>query len=74
MLFSSLPDPGNPVSGLVSRGGTWMARKRHSDEDLLKLPREIELKLPEDNDVLSDCRRVGISDTGHFKWRKRLAV
>lgn len=51
-----------------------MARKRHSDEDLLKLPREIELKLPEDNDVLSDRRRVGISDTGHFKWRKRLAV
>ena len=33
-----------------------MARKRHSDEDILKLLREIEVKLAEGNDVQSACR------------------
>ena len=39
-----------------------MARKRHSDEDILKLLREIELKLSAGTDVASACRGVGISD------------
>ena len=37
-----------------------MARKRHSDDDILKLLREIELKLSAGEDVASACRGVGI--------------
>ena len=48
-----------------------MARKRHSDEDVLKLLREIELKLPAGDDVASACRSVGISDATYYNWRKR---
>ena len=33
-----------------------MARKGHSDEDVLKLLREIELKLTAGGDVASACR------------------
>ena len=39
-----------------------MARKRHSDEDMLKLLREIEVKLSNGSDVQSACRGTGISD------------
>jgi len=48
-----------------------MARKRHSDEDVLKLLREIELKLTAGSDVASACRSVGISDATYYNWRKR---
>ncbi|WP_298976936.1 transposase [uncultured Roseobacter sp.] len=48
-----------------------MARKRHSDEDVLKLLREIELKLTAGVDVASACRSVGISDATYYNWRKR---
>ena len=48
-----------------------MARKRHSDEDILKLLREIELKLAIGSDVASACRGVGISDATYYNWRKR---
>jgi len=48
-----------------------MARKRHSDEDILKLLREIELKLTAGNDVASACRSVGISDATYYNWRRR---
>lgn len=48
-----------------------MARKRHSDEDVLKLLREIELKLTAGADVASACRSVGISDATYYNWRKR---
>ena len=48
-----------------------MARKRHSDEDILKLLREIELKLTAGDDVASACRSVGISDATYYNWRKR---
>jgi len=46
-------------------------RKRHSDEDILKLLREIELNLASGNDVVSACRSVGISDATYYNWRKR---
>ncbi len=36
-----------------------MARKRHSDEDILKLLREIELKLTAGDDVATARRSVG---------------
>jgi len=48
-----------------------MARKRYSDEDVLKLLREIELKLSGGSDVSSACRSVGISDATYYNWRKR---
>ena len=48
-----------------------MARKRHSDEDILKLLREIEVKLSNGSDVQSACRGAGISDATYYNWRKR---
>ena len=48
-----------------------MARKRHSDEDVLKLLREIEVKLAAGDDVGSACRSAGISDATYYNWRKR---
>jgi putative transposase len=48
-----------------------MARKRHSDEDILKLLREIELALASGHDVTTACRSVGISDATYYNWRKR---
>ena len=48
-----------------------MARKRHSDEDILKLLREIEVKLSNGSDVQSACRGVGISDATYDNLRKR---
>ena len=48
-----------------------MGRKRHSDEDILKLLRVIEVKLSAGSDVASACRSVGISDATYYKWRKR---
>ena len=48
-----------------------MAWKRHSDEDVLKLLREIEVKLANGSDVQSACRGVGISDATYYNLRKR---
>jgi putative transposase len=48
-----------------------MARKRYSDEDILKLLREIELALASGHDVATACRSVGISDATYYNWRKR---
>ncbi len=48
-----------------------MARKRHSDEDIWNLLREIELKLSACSDVASAYRGVGISEATYYNWRKR---
>ena len=48
-----------------------MARKRHSEEDILRLLREIELSLASGSDVASACRSAGVSDATYYKWRKR---
>ena len=48
-----------------------MARKRYSDEDILKLLREIELNLASGSDVPTACRSVGISDGTYYNWRRR---
>ena len=48
-----------------------MARKRYSDEDILKLLREIEIDLSSGSDISSACRTVGISDATYYNWRKR---
>jgi hypothetical protein len=48
-----------------------MARKRHSDEDILKLLLKIELKLANGSDVASACHGGGISDATYYNRRKR---
>lgn len=48
-----------------------MARKRYTDEDILKLLREIELNVASASDVLTACRAVGISVSTSYNWRKR---
>jgi len=48
-----------------------MARKRHSDEDILKLLREIELHLASGKDVATACRAAGVSDATYYNWRKK---
>lgn len=48
-----------------------MARKRYSDEDCLKLLREIELQLAAGSDVGTACRSAGISDATYYTWRKK---
>ena len=39
-----------------------MTRKRHSDKDVSKLLREIELGLPGGSGIVTACHSVGISD------------
>lgn len=48
-----------------------IARKRHSDGDILKLLREIEVKLSSGSDVQSACLGVGISGAMFYNWLKR---
>ena len=48
-----------------------MARKRHSDEDILKLLREIEVHIHGGMDVVSACRQAGVSDKTYYSWRKK---
>jgi putative transposase len=48
-----------------------MARKRYSDEDILKLLREIEVRLASGSDVATACRAAGISDATYYTWRKK---
>jgi transposase-like protein len=48
-----------------------MARKRHSDEDILKLLREIEVHLASGSDVATACRAAGVSDATYYTWRKK---
>lgn len=50
-----------------------MARKRYSGEAVLKLLREIELKLADGDDVRTACRSVGVSDATYSIWRRRFA-
>ena len=48
-----------------------MARKRYSDEDALKILREIDVHLHDGLDVVSACRKAGISDKTYYYWRKK---
>ncbi|MDA8875764.1 transposase [Planktomarina temperata] len=48
-----------------------MARKRYSDEDALKILREIDVHLHHGLDVVSACRKAGISDKTYYDWRKK---
>lgn len=48
-----------------------MARKCHSDVDVLRLLREIEMNQASGSDVASACRAAGVSDATYYKWRTR---
>jgi transposase-like protein len=48
-----------------------LGRKRYSDEDALKVLREIDIHLHDGLDVLSSCRKAGISDKTYYHWRKK---
>ena len=48
-----------------------MARKSHSEEDILKLLREIEVHLSSGSDAATACRAAGISDAIYYTWRKK---
>ena len=48
-----------------------MARKRFSDEDILKVLRQVEVDLSSGNDIKTACRNAGISDATYYNWRKR---
>ena len=48
-----------------------MARKRYSDEDILKLLREIELHPASGSDVSSACRAAGVRDATYYTWHKK---
>ena len=49
-----------------------MARKRYSDEDILKLFRKIELHQTCGADVATACRAAGVSGETYHNWRKKL--
>ena len=51
-----------------------MARKRYSDEDVLKLLREIDVHLHDGLDVLSACRKARISDKSYYTGARSLEV
>ena len=46
-----------------------MARKRHSEEDCLKILPQVELDLTGGADVAKAGRSAGISDATYYKWR-----
>lgn len=48
-----------------------MARKRYSDENCLKILRQVELDLAAGRDVANACRAAGISDVTYYTWRKK---
>jgi len=48
-----------------------MARKRHSDEDCLRILRQVDVELAAGADVATACRSVGISDATYYTWRKK---
>ena len=48
-----------------------MVRKRYSDEDALKILREIDVHLHDGLDVVSACRKAEISDKTYYYWRKK---
>lgn len=51
-----------------------MARKRHKDEDILRLLRETEPSLASGSGVATACRTGGFNDATYYTWRKRFGV
>ena len=51
-----------------------MARKRFSDEDVIRLLRQIEVETASGVGILEACRSAGVSDARYYKWRKNMAA
>ena len=47
-----------------------MTRKRFSEEDILRILRQIELELARSVTVETAIQTIGISDVTYYKWRK----
>jgi putative transposase len=48
-----------------------MARKRHSDEDILKPLREVEVRIAQVETVGTISRGIRISEQTYYKWRRK---
>jgi len=48
-----------------------MARKRFSDEDVIRLLRQIEVELASGATVAMACRSAGVNDATFYGWRKK---
>ena len=48
-----------------------MAQLRYSDEDALKILREIDVHSQDCLNVVSSCHKAGISDKTYYHWRKK---
>jgi len=69
-----LSSPNFLCRNLIETEDRIMARKRYSDEDILKLLRKIEVHLYDGMDVISACRKAGISDKTYYGWRKKFGA
>jgi putative transposase len=49
--------------------GREIARKRHLDEDCLKILRQVDVELAAGADVATAWRSAGISDGTYYTWR-----
>ncbi len=47
-----------------------MARKQHSVEQIIRLLREVEVKLATGCDVAFACKKAGITKQTYYRWRK----
>ena len=56
---------------MIVTGGRRDGPETFSAEDALKLLREIDVHLHDGLDVLSSCRKAGISDKTYYYWRKK---
>lgn len=50
-----------------------MARKQYSDEDCMRIVRQVERDLAYGDDVAKACRGAGISDTTYYIWRRKFS-
>jgi len=48
-----------------------MKRKYHKPEQIVKLLREIQIRLTQGQNVEEVCRQFGISDATYYNWRKQ---
>jgi len=56
---------------ILARQGNGKMREVLSNEDVLKLLREIDVHLHDGSDVMSAYRKAGISDKSYYYWCKK---
>ena len=47
-----------------------MARKRHSAEEIVNMPRQAEVELSKGSTVAQMCKQIGVADQTYYKWRR----